>query len=152
MKHSYRLILDIAGRLVYLAGTGLAIYWLGGGASFGLQSVGVTYLVLWTLWWTVTFLGRQRGESSPYDEPQKWLVIISGIISVPYLIAVPPWEYAHFSGPLPRDGTLAWVGLALFLLGIVLQSVAMWQLRSFYTVRLGVKEEQRTKKLIPWIY
>ena len=57
---------------------------------------------------------------------------------MPFLILVPPWEFASFSGPILRAGIMAWIGLLLFAIGIILQSIAMWQLRSYYTVRLGM--------------
>ena len=34
------------------------------------------------------------------------------------------------------------IALLLFAIGIILQSIAMWQLRSYYTVRLGVQSGQ----------
>ncbi len=145
--------LNILGRLVYLAGTSLIIVLAGGGAKFYRSPLGAAYLCLWNIWWIITFLGRQRGEETPFDKGQKWLVILSGSVSVPFLIIVPPWEYACFSGPLPRAGTAAWIGLMLFMLGIVLQAIAMWQLRSYYTVRLGVRDDQQlvTAGLYHWI-
>jgi protein-S-isoprenylcysteine O-methyltransferase Ste14 len=142
MKQSTRLLLDVSGRLIYLVGTSLVIYFAGGGQAFIHKPVGVVYLILWNTWWVVTFLGRQKGKQTKYDPGKNWLVIISGFISVPFLIFVPAWEYTHFSGPLCRDGWLSWFGLAAFALGIMIQSIAMWQLRSFYTVRLGVQEHQ----------
>ena len=93
-------------------------------------------------WYRRPFLGRQKGDETPHDKGQKWLVILTGLISVPFLILVPPWEFASFSGPIPRAGILAWIGLLLFAIGIILQSIAMWQLRSYYTVRLGVQSGQ----------
>ena len=53
------------------------------------------------------------------------------------------WEYAHFVGPISRDGPLAWVGLVLFATGIALQAAAMWALRGLYTVRLGMQPGHR---------
>lgn len=134
---------NILGRLIYLAGTSLTIYFVGGGSSFVRKPVGMIYLILWNIWWIITFLGRQRGQETKYEQGQKWLVIISGLLSVPYLIVVPVWEYAHFAGPLPREGLMSWLGLVLFVAGILIQSLAMWQLRSFYTVRLGVQSNQK---------
>jgi len=135
--------LNILGRLVYLAGTSMVIWLAGGGTAFSRSPVGITYLVLWNIWWIATFLGRRKGAATPHDRPQKWLVILSGSISVPFLIVVPPWEFAHFSGPIPRAGVTAWIGIVLFAIGIILQSIAMWQLRSYYTVRLGVRTGQK---------
>jgi protein-S-isoprenylcysteine O-methyltransferase Ste14 len=135
-------LMSILGRLVYLAGTSLAIWLIGGGVSFGSSSIGPAYLILWNVWWLVTFMGRQRGIKTPYDHKQRIWVILSGSLSVPFLIIVPPWEFSSFSGPIPRAGLTAWIGLLLFALGIILQSIAMWQLRSFYTVRLNVRECQ----------
>lgn len=142
MHPKIHLLLDVSGRLIYLAGTSLVICFAGGGQSFIQNPVGVIYLILWNTWWAVTFVGRQKGRPTKYDPGKNWFVIISGFISVPFLIFIPAWEYAHWTGPLARDGLLAWIGLATFALGIVIQSIAMWQLRSFYTVRLGVQERQ----------
>lgn len=143
MKKNLELFLNITGRLIYLAGTSLAIFFAGGGQSFIRKPVGIIYLTLWNIWWMVTFLGRQRGRQTQYDLGKNWLVILSGFISVPFLILVPAWEYAGFTGPLPRDSLLSWIGLIAFTVGIAIQSIAMWQLRSFYTVRLGVRENQK---------
>ena len=93
-------------------------------------------------WYRRLFLVRQKGDETPHDKGQKWLVILTGSISVPFLILVPPWEFASFSGPILRAGIMAWIGLLLFAIGIILQSIAMWQLRSYYTVRLGVQSGQ----------
>jgi protein-S-isoprenylcysteine O-methyltransferase Ste14 len=57
-------------------------------------------------------------------------------------LVVIPWEYAHFTGPIPRDGMLAWVGLALFALGALLGAWAMRTLSGFYTMRLNVTSGQ----------
>jgi protein-S-isoprenylcysteine O-methyltransferase Ste14 len=147
------LVLNILGRLIYLAGTSYVIWLCGGGEPFGRSSVGLVYLILWNAWWIVTFLGRQRGNPTDFDKKQKLPVILSGLLSVPALIIVPSWEFATFSGPIPRAGSSAWIGLVLFALGIILLSVAMWQLRSFYTVRLGVREDQplMTTGVYRWI-
>lgn len=68
-------------------------------------------------------------------------VIAYSLVSAPLLIVAPPWEYAHFTGPFPRDGPVAWIGLVLFAAGIALQAAAMWELRGMYTVRLGMQPE-----------
>ncbi len=143
MKKNLQVLFDILGRLVFLAGTSMAIFFSGGGLGFVQKRVGIIYLILWNIWWAVTFLGRQRGRQTKYDPGRNWFVILSGIISVPFLILIPPLEYAGFTGPIPRDSVLSWIGLTIFALGIALQSAAMWQLRSFYTVRLGVQKDQK---------
>lgn len=142
MKLTVRLIPFILGRLIFLAGTVFVICLVGGGSSFLKELVGLTYLILWVIWWTLTFIGRRSGETTKYDRSQQWLVILVSALSVPFLIVVPAWEYAHFLGPIPRNGLLAWSGLFIFASGIILQVVAMRQLRSNYTVRLGIRPEQ----------
>lgn len=107
--------------------------------AFIRRPVGTLYLALWVVWWLVTALGRRRGVPSAYDRRQRMMVIAYSLVSVPLLIVAPPWEYAHFTGPIPRDGLLAWAGLALFTAGIALQAAAMWALRGMYTVRLGMQ-------------
>lgn len=143
MKRNLQLLMNISGRLIYLVGTSLAINFSGGGQNFILKPVGVLYLILWNSWWAVTFLGRQQGKPTKYDFGKNWLVVLSGMISVPFLIVIPPLEYASFDGPMLRDSVLSWIGLSVFATGIVIQSIAMWQLRSFYTVRLGVRKDQQ---------
>lgn len=138
-----KLISAILGRLVYIVATSMVILLAGGGPAFLNKPIGACYLILWILWWTVTFIGRRKGEDTIYNKGQKMLVIISDIISIPFLIYIPVWEYSNFQGPLPRDGILSWAGIILFASGIIIQSVAMWQLKGFYTVRIGTQPEQK---------
>jgi protein-S-isoprenylcysteine O-methyltransferase Ste14 len=42
----------------------------------------------------------------------------------------------YFPGPIPQNGPLAWIGLALLAAGIVLQATALWSLQGLYTSRL----------------
>ena len=133
----------LLGRLVFVAVLCAIVITAGGGAAFIRRPVGAVYLALWVVWWLATVVGRQRGASSAYDRKQRVIVVLTAVAVLPALVAAPPWEYAHFNGPIPRDGPLAWAGLVLFAAGITLQSAAMWALRGFFTVRLGVQPEQR---------
>jgi protein-S-isoprenylcysteine O-methyltransferase Ste14 len=94
------------------------------------------------MWWLVIAVGRQRGAKSGYNKSQQ-TVLALGILALIGLIVLPPLEYAHFTGPIPRDGILAWSGLCLFAVGIALQSAAFWALRGFYTSRLGMQPGHR---------
>jgi len=134
-------IWSILGRLVFLVGSTVGIG-LAGGDTLTRHPIGLIYMALWNVWWAITFIGRKKGQKSAYDQGQKWLVILSGSLSIPYMIVVPALEYAHFTGPIPRNGMLSWTGLVVFAIGIAIQAVAMWQLRSFYTIRLNVKPDQ----------
>ncbi|MCC7352169.1 MAG: hypothetical protein IT330_00325, partial [Anaerolineae bacterium] len=133
----------LVGRIIFIAATCVVIVIAGGGARFLLRPVGAVYLALWVLWWLATALGRQAGVASAYDRTQRAGVIALSIVSVPLLVAAPPWEYAHFTGPIPRDGPLSWFGLALFAAGIAVQVAAMWALRGLFTVRLGMQPGHR---------
>jgi protein-S-isoprenylcysteine O-methyltransferase Ste14 len=104
--------------------------------------VGIIYLILSVVWWLLALV-RQRGVTSTYDQRQRVIVTILGAVTVPLLLIAPPWEYAHFVGPISRDGPLAWAGLVLFATGIALQAAAMWALRGLYTVRLGMQPGHR---------
>ncbi len=127
----------LLGRSIFIVASSVIIILAGGGAAFLRRPVGALYLALWVVWWLVTSLGRQFGTPSAYDRTQRLLVMALSAVSVPLLIVAPPWEYAHFAGPIPRDGPLAWMGLAVFAAGIALQAAAMWTLRGMYTIRLG---------------
>jgi protein-S-isoprenylcysteine O-methyltransferase len=129
-------------RLVFTAICCVLIVAAGGGMVFVRRSVGVIYLVLWVVWWLVIAMGRRRGVRSIHDRSQRTVMAL-GTLALIGLILLPPWEYAHFSGPIPRDGPLAWAGLCLFAAGIVLQSAAFWALRGLYTSRLGIQPEHR---------
>lgn len=142
-KNQISIFLNVLGRLIYIISTSLIIIFAGGGIIFLNKPVGIIYLILWILWSIIIFIGRQRGEDTKYNKGQKILVNITGIISIPFLIVVPSCEYSFGYGPLPRDGILSWIGLGVFALGIIMQAIAMWQLRGFYTVRLGIQPEHR---------
>lgn len=116
---------------------------IAGGVDFLQRPVGVIYLVLFTIWMIVTVLGRKIGSISTYNRSQRLIITLGSLALIPLLIA--PWEYNHFSGPIPRNGFLAWIGLALFATGITLQSAAMQALQGGYTLRLSV---QRGHQLI----
>ncbi|MGQ9629780.1 MAG: methyltransferase family protein [bacterium] len=132
----------LIGRLVSIIVASCAIVVAGGGIAFLRRPMGIFYLVLSVVWWLLALV-RRRGIPSTYDRKQRVIVITLGAVTVPLLIVVPPWEYAHFAGPIPRDGLLAWAGLVLFAAGITLQAAAMWTLRGFYTVRLGMQPGHR---------
>jgi hypothetical protein len=114
----------------------------GGGQALLRRPEGAAYLALWIAWWPLIALGRQRGTPSAYDRSQR-LILVLGIVALVSFILMPPWEYARFSGPIPRDGPLAWAVLALFAAGIALQAAAFWSLRGLYTSRLGVQPGHR---------
>jgi len=114
----------------------------GGGWTFLRHPVGAFYLALWIVWWLLIAAGRQRGVASAYNRSQR-LILALGIVALVGLVVLPPWEYAHLTGPIPRDGPLAWLGLALFAAGIALQAAAFRALRGLYTSRLGMQPGHR---------
>jgi len=130
------------GLLVFVAICCALIVVAGGGVAFLRRPVGAVYLALWVVWWLLIAVGRQRGVPSPYDRSQR-VILSLGIVALVGLVLLPPWEYAHLSGPIPRDGPLAWSGLALFAAGIALQAAAFWALRGLYTSRLGIQPHHR---------
>jgi protein-S-isoprenylcysteine O-methyltransferase Ste14 len=132
----------LAGLLFFLLLCCIAIVLAGGGWSFLRRPVGVVYLALWIAWWLLIAAGRQRGAPSAYDRSQR-LIYALGVAALASLVILPPWEYAHFTGPIPRDGPLAWAGLALFGAGIGLQAAAFRALRGLYTSRLGMQPGHR---------
>lgn len=127
----------------------LLIVVAGGGPAFLQRPVGAVCLALWIVWWLLIAVGRQRGAPSTYDRSQ-WAILALGIVALLGLILVPPWEYVHFSGPIPRDGALAWIGLGLFAAGIALQAAAFWSLRGLYTSRLGMQPGHRVVTTGPY--
>jgi protein-S-isoprenylcysteine O-methyltransferase Ste14 len=130
------------GLLGFVLATCAAIIAAGGGWPFLGRPVAIAYLALWLVWWLAIALGRQRGVESEYDRSQAGILVL-GILALVVLIVAVPWEYGRFSGPIPRDGWLAWMGLALFALGIGLQVAAFRSLRGMYTSRLGIQPEHR---------
>ena len=76
--------------------TSVIVALAGGGLTFLLRPVGAVYVVLWIAYWLVQ-AGRRRGQASSYDRKQR-IVYVSGVIVIPVLVVVVPWEYAHFTG------------------------------------------------------
>jgi protein-S-isoprenylcysteine O-methyltransferase Ste14 len=126
-------------RLIFLVILCVAAVIAGGGIAFLQRRVGLFYLVLLVLWGWTTAAWRKEGVPSTYDKRQRTMLIVFGVISVLLLFIAPAWEYTHFAGPIPRDGALAWIGLAIFGASIALQAEAMRELRGFYTLRLGIQ-------------
>ncbi|HSD59108.1 MAG TPA: isoprenylcysteine carboxylmethyltransferase family protein [Methanotrichaceae archaeon] len=138
MKYVYTVI----GRLIFAAITCLIVVIIAGGKDFLSQPLGMVYLALLFLWMATIAIGRKAGVRSAYDSRQCGIYALLAVIYSVVLFAV-PWEYAHFSGPIPRDGLLAWAGLIVFALGIFFRSWAVWALRGFYTARLGIQPGHR---------
>jgi len=136
-------LLEWAGKLAFTAVCVALAALSGGGASFVQRPVGAAYLVIFTPWFVTTALGRTTGVRSRHDRGQLPVVAALGVLSYPGILVFEPWEYATFSGPIPRDGPLAWAGLAVFAVGVALNAWAMWALRGMFTARLGVQPGQR---------
>lgn len=114
-----------------------------GGLEFAERPVGLAYLVLWVALAVATAVFRRPGTPSKYDRSQiAWRTVL-GVFGFAAILVLGPWEYTHMTGPLPRDGLLAWTGIGLFGLGVLINAWAMATLRSLYTVRLSVQEEHR---------
>ena len=106
------------------------IFFSGGGMDFVSKPVGATYLILWAVWILVMVIFRNVGEQpTPGRRTFSFLMTIGMLL----LLILPSWEYAHLSGPLPRNGILSWLGLSIFAFGIFLQYAAMQTLQKGFT-------------------
>ncbi len=112
------------------------------GIGFVARPVGVAYLALWVVLAAGTAAFRRPGEPSTYDRSQLVWRSVLGVFGFLAILVLGPWEYTNLSGPIPRDGLVAWIGIALFALGIAINIWAMATLRSAYTVRLSVRQDQ----------
>ncbi len=138
MRYAYTVIV----RLIFAAITCLIVAIIAGGKEFLIQPLGQVYLALLFLWMATLAIGRKAGMRSAYDSRQRKVYAILAVIYSAIIFAV-PWEYANFSGPIPRGGLLAWAGLVVFALGILFRSWAVWELHGFYTARLGIQPGHR---------
>jgi protein-S-isoprenylcysteine O-methyltransferase Ste14 len=132
----------VIGRLIFATITCLTVLSIAGGKDFLSQPLGLVYLALLFLWMATLAIGRKTGARSAYDSSQRRIYALLAVIYSVIIFAV-PWEYAHFSGPIPREGLLAWAGLIVFALGIFFRSWAVWALHGFYTARLGIQPGHR---------
>ncbi|MDM7913465.1 MAG: isoprenylcysteine carboxylmethyltransferase family protein [Methanotrichaceae archaeon] len=137
-----RYVYTVIGRLIFAAITCLIVVIIAGGEEFLSQPLGMVYLVLLLLWMATLAIGRKTGVRSAYDSRQRGVYALLAVIYLVVLFVV-PWEYAHFSGPIPRGSLLAWAGLTVFALGIFFRSWAVWALHGFYTARLGIQPGHR---------
>ncbi|MBN1324159.1 MAG: isoprenylcysteine carboxylmethyltransferase family protein [Methanotrichaceae archaeon] len=113
----------------------------GGGLSFIGRPLGAAYVIMLFLWMATVSATRSTGEESSYDRRQRPFYAMLSVIFL-LLFFLPPWEYAHLEGPIPRDGLLAWAGLGLMAVGTSLRTAATIELRGFYTARLSVRAGQ----------
>ena len=137
-----RLVRILIGIPIVVGLTDYFIVLAGGGPDFLSRPIGAAYLILWSVWLLVTALGRPPGRPSSLDRQMRILVPLS-VVVVPVMVAGPPWEYVHFDGPIPRDGSLAWVGIGIFAGSIILEAAALWSLHGLYTAWLGIQPEHR---------
>lgn len=138
LRHIYTVIV----RLIFAAVTCIIVAIIAGGKAFLSQPLGLVYLALLLLWMATIAIGRGTGVHSSYESGQRGIYALLAVIYSVVIFAV-PWEYAHFSGPIPRDGLLAWAGIVIFALGIGFRSWAVWALQGFYTARLGIQSGHR---------
>ncbi len=117
------------------------VAWAGGGWGFVRRPVGFVLLAIWFFWWWTTAWYRPLGSTSRYSRRALGMALLL-IPAYAVGLVVIPWEYAHFAGPIPRDGALAWIGLAFFALGALLGAWAMRSLNGSYTMRLNVTSGQ----------
>jgi protein-S-isoprenylcysteine O-methyltransferase Ste14 len=129
--------LGLIGRLVFGAITCVIVIVLAGGWTFLKRPFGAIYIGLLLLW-MITAIGRRRGVNSAYEQSQSMIYALLGVIYFTVFF-VAPLEYSHYSGPIPRDGLISWIGLIIFALGIAARSWALWSLHGLYTVRLGIQ-------------
>ena len=126
---------------MFVVVTDIVVVAFGGGVDFTSTAIGKCYVVLWSIWWVLSLMGRQRGVRSSHDDEQRRAVRVFSAISVLVLVVAPPLEFSLLAGPLPREGYLTWVGVALFLTGLIIQTLAMWTLKGLFTVRLGIQPQ-----------
>jgi protein-S-isoprenylcysteine O-methyltransferase Ste14 len=106
-------------------------------------------LAVWFCWWLSTALLRRWGRASMYSRRAVGLALAL-VPAYLVVLVVAPWEYAHFSGPIPRDGPPAWAGLGLLAAGAAFGAWAMKSLGGSFTIRLNVASGQRLATTGPY--
>lgn len=121
----------------------VALILLAAGPAIVQRPVGLAFVALWVAMAASTAALRRPGTSGAYDRRQRKSVVALGVVGFLVLLVAGPWEYTHLSGPIPRDGLLAWIGVTLFAGGTLLYAWSMWALRGAFTIRLSVQPSQR---------
>ncbi|RPI47478.1 MAG: hypothetical protein EHM56_14675, partial [Chloroflexi bacterium] len=78
-------VVRLVGLLFFVLVCCVVIVLVGGGWAFVQRPVGASYLTLWSLWWLLIAVGRQRGVPSTYDRSQR-LILALGIVALAGLI------------------------------------------------------------------
>lgn len=133
---------DAAKQMAFFAVVGVGMVLFAGGLPFLSRPLGAAFITLWLLWGVVLGSGRGVGRASIHEQRQHRVVVLQGALCFA-LMMLAPWEYVTFGGPLPREGPLPLVGVLLFAAGVALQWLALRELGSFYTSRLGIQEGHR---------
>ena len=120
-----------------------------GGWEFVRRPVGIVLLVVWFYWWLTTAWYRPLGLASKYSRRGVGMTLILIPMYLIMLVVI-PWEYRHYTGPIPRNGLLAWLGLALLVAGALLGAWAMRIQSGTYTMRLNVASDQKLIKTGPY--
>ena len=123
----------VQGTIFLMISGGLMLY-AADGKIFLTQPIGIAFLIVWSTWWVIAFSLRSR-KLFPDDRNSIviYLSVYSGVILAICFGA--PWEYVHMTQPIPRDGWLSWLGIAVCILSIGLITLSMWMAGNLYGIR-----------------
>jgi protein-S-isoprenylcysteine O-methyltransferase Ste14 len=124
----------------FLMSTGALILIAAHGKDFLSTTIGVSFLILWTIWWLLAFSLRSQ-PFFPGDKKRTipYAVLYGSVIGLTCFDA--PWEYLHFNSPIPRDGWLSWIGVGVIILSMILLTTTMWVNGGFLDIRSMVEKE-----------
>ena len=102
-------VVRLVGLLFFALACCVVIVLVGGGWAFVRRPVGVSYLTLWSLWWLLIAIGRQRGVPSTYDRSQRLILALEPSLRMALLDAL---HEAAGEITAQLDGAVVTVGLA----------------------------------------
>ncbi len=116
--------------------TGAAMLFVADGKDFLVQPIGAAFFALWNIWWVVVFsLSTKSVLHGGQILNISSMILFGGVLLAAVLGA--PWEYLHFSEPLPRNGFFPWLGAGLMSLAIGLVMATLWQVNQVGATMAG---------------
>lgn len=92
------------------------------------RPAGACFLLLWALWSLAIFTAWPYSLTALRAGGRGGLWYGAGLGILGLLAVGGAWEYTHYNGPLPRDGSLVGAGALVFGAGLAVQAAALREL------------------------
>jgi len=112
---------------------------MGESAVWTVREVAIVAFTLWVFVDVLVVFRRKTGTAQNRDRASLKLMMIIGMISWPLAILL---AYLSF-GRIHHTESIQYIGLIAFCMGVILRSLAIWQLGRFHTPNVAILDDHK---------